>query len=68
MHYKHSLFSQDRKVIIKTFKTYVGKICKEEYGHMVMLAIFDCVDDTKLVQKVLIEVSSPATTFYRDMK
>ncbi|XP_046852007.1 pumilio homolog 3-like [Xenia sp. Carnegie-2017] len=45
---------KDRKVIVKSFKGYVAKICKEEYGHVTMLAIFDCVDDTVLVQKVII--------------
>ncbi|KAK3606156.1 hypothetical protein CHS0354_010789 [Potamilus streckersoni] len=47
--------AKDRKVIIKSLKTHVVKICKEEYGHLVMLAIFDVVDDTKLVQKALLE-------------
>ncbi|XP_002156370.2 pumilio homolog 3 isoform X1 [Hydra vulgaris] len=44
---------KDRKAIIKSFKTYVLKICKEEYGHMVMLALFDTVDDTVLVKKAI---------------
>nr|XP_002737223.2 PREDICTED: pumilio domain-containing protein KIAA0020 homolog [Saccoglossus kowalevskii] len=44
----------DRKAIIKSFKTFVLKICREEFGHLVMLAIFDAVDDTKLVSKVLL--------------
>lgn len=30
------------------------KICGEEFGHMVLLAAFDCVDDTKLVAKAVI--------------
>ena len=37
-------------------KTFVIKICMEEYGHLVLLAMFDCVDDTKLVQKAIIDV------------
>ena len=40
--------------IIKSFKTFVPKICGEEYGHMVLLAAFDCVDDTKLIAKAII--------------
>lgn len=47
--------AKDRKVIVKTFKTYVAKICKEEYGHLVMLALFDVVDDTKLIQKAILD-------------
>ena len=45
--------AKDRKSIIKSFKTFVPKICKDEYGHMVLLASFDCVDDTKLLAKAV---------------
>lgn len=44
---------KDRKVIVKSFKTFVMKICREEFGHLVMLALFDSVDDTVLVRKAL---------------
>lgn len=47
--------AKDRKVIVKSFKSYIAKICKEEYGHLVMLALFDVVDDTKLVQKAILD-------------
>lgn len=46
--------AKDRKAIIKSFKTYAAKIAREEHGHMVLLAIFDCVDDTKLVEGVVV--------------
>ena len=52
---------QDRKLIVKSFKTFVRKICVEENGHMVMLGLFDCVDDTVLVKKALLSVSAPHT-------
>lgn len=42
--------------MIKSLKTHVMKICCEEYGHLVMLAMFDGVDDTKLVQKAILDV------------
>lgn len=49
--------AKDRKVIIKTMKTYMVKFAMGEFGHLVLLAIFDCVDDTKLVkQAVLSEI------------
>ncbi|XP_054613692.1 pumilio homolog 3 isoform X2 [Dunckerocampus dactyliophorus] len=49
--------AKDRKVIIKTMKTYMAKFAMGEFGHLVLLAIFDCVDDTKLVkQAVLSEI------------
>ncbi|MED6265422.1 Pumilio 3 [Characodon lateralis] len=51
--------AKDRKVIIKTMKTYMVKFTTGEFGHMVLLAIFNCVDDTKLVkQAVLSEILS----------
>jgi len=37
-------------------KSYVVKIAREEFGHLVLLAAFDVVDDTKFVQKVIIDV------------
>uniref|UniRef100_A0AAU7VFU8 Pumilio-like protein 3 n=1 Tax=Enchytraeus coronatus TaxID=208440 RepID=A0AAU7VFU8_9ANNE len=47
--------AKDRKATVKSFKNLVEKICKEEYGHMVMLALFDVVDDTKLVSKAILD-------------
>jgi len=46
--------AKDRKTIIKSFKTFVLKICKEEYGHLVMLSLFDVIDDTVLVKKAIL--------------
>lgn len=44
---------KDRKNIVKSFKTFFVKISKEEFGHLVMLALFDVIDDTVLVNKAL---------------
>ena len=52
----HVCLLQDRKCIIKTMKGNVVKICQEEFGHLVLLAVFDCVDDTKLVKLALLDV------------
>eukprot|EP00088_Acartia_fossae_P010996 TRINITY_DN1550_c0_g1_i10.p1 TRINITY_DN1550_c0_g1~~TRINITY_DN1550_c0_g1_i10.p1 ORF type:complete len:679 (-),score=235.53 TRINITY_DN1550_c0_g1_i10:362-2398(-) len=46
--------AKDRKTIIKSFKTFMLKTAQEEYGHMVLLGIFDSVDDTKIVGKAVI--------------
>jgi len=46
--------AKDRKAIIKNFKTFMLKTAQEEYGHMVLLGIFDSVDDTKIVGKAVI--------------
>ncbi|KAG5835154.1 hypothetical protein ANANG_G00269130 [Anguilla anguilla] len=45
---------KDRKVIIKTMKTYMVKFAMGEYAHLVLLAAFDCIDDTKLVKQAVI--------------
>lgn len=60
MHASHMslLCVQDRKVIVKSLKGLVTKVCQEENGHLLMLGIFDSVDDTVLVKKVLLSVSS----------
>merc|ERR1712223_319848 len=47
--------AKDRKAIIKSFKTFIEKTCYEEFGHLVLMAIFDTVDDTKLVGKAVLE-------------
>lgn len=46
---------KDRKAIVKSLKTLVRKVCFEEYGHLVLLAIFDSVDDTVLVSSVILK-------------
>ncbi|XP_051541560.1 pumilio homolog 3 [Myxocyprinus asiaticus] len=45
---------KDRKVILKTMKTYIAKFAMGEYAHLVLLAAFDCIDDTKLVKQIII--------------
>lgn len=46
--------AKQRKNIIKSFKTFVNKIAKEEYGHQVLLVAFAVVDDTVLMRSVII--------------
>ena len=46
-------------MIVKSFKSLVRKICAEENGHVVMMAVFDTVDDTVLVKKHILSVGSP---------
>ncbi|KAK1176002.1 hypothetical protein AOXY_G777, partial [Acipenser oxyrinchus oxyrinchus] len=45
---------KDRKVIVKTMKMYIKKIAIGEFSHLVLLAAFDCIDDTKLVKQLII--------------
>jgi len=46
--------AKDRKAIIKSFKTFMMKTAQEEYGHLVLMGMFDSVDDTKIVGKAVI--------------
>jgi pumilio family protein 6 len=46
--------AKNRKAIIKSFKGLVPRICKEEFGHVVLLRIFDVVDDTVIVNKIIL--------------
>ncbi|KAJ1976629.1 Pumilio y domain member 6 [Dimargaris xerosporica] len=45
--------AKDRKTILKSFKSFVKKICMEEYGHLVMIQIFDALDDTVFLGKII---------------
>lgn len=42
--------AKQRKTIVKSFKQFIPKIAKEEYGHQVLLAAFATVDDTVLMR------------------
>ena len=39
---------------MKNFKSLVTKISREEYGHLVLLALCDVIDDTKLFNKLIL--------------
>ncbi|EHB17437.1 Pumilio domain-containing protein KIAA0020 [Heterocephalus glaber] len=57
----------DRKVIVKTMKTYVEKVANGQYSHLVLLAAFDCIDDTKLVKQIIIsEIISSLSNVVND--
>lgn len=43
-----------RKTIIKSLKGLVHKIAKEQYAHLLLPALFECVDDTVLIAKSII--------------
>ncbi|KAJ1915468.1 Pumilio y domain member 6 [Tieghemiomyces parasiticus] len=46
--------TKERRNIIKALKPYVKKVCDDEYGFLVILAVFDLVDDTVLVNKLIV--------------
>ncbi|KAI9350745.1 armadillo-type protein [Obelidium mucronatum] len=45
---------KDRKYILKTFKSLVPKIAKEQFGHAVLITLCESVDDTVLVSKTIL--------------
>ncbi|KAJ3031731.1 UNVERIFIED_CONTAM: pumilio domain member 6 [Siphonaria sp. JEL0065] len=45
---------KDRKYILKTFKSLVPKIAKEQFGHGVLITLCESVDDTVLVSKTIL--------------
>ncbi|CAF3188231.1 unnamed protein product [Rotaria sp. Silwood2] len=47
--------NKDRKLLIKSLKSFVAKIAKEEQGYPVLWTIFDVIDDTKLVSKIILQ-------------
>ncbi|XP_072007790.1 pumilio homolog 3 isoform X2 [Engystomops pustulosus] len=58
---------KDRKVFSKTMKSFVEKIATGEFSHLVLLAMFDCVDDTKLVKQVIVsEIISALPNLIQD--
>uniref|UniRef100_A0A915PVW4 PUM-HD domain-containing protein n=1 Tax=Setaria digitata TaxID=48799 RepID=A0A915PVW4_9BILA len=44
-----------RKIMLKNFKGLVTKICIEEFAHRFLIAVFDTVDDTVLVDKYFLK-------------
>ncbi|KAJ3255139.1 hypothetical protein HK103_006602 [Boothiomyces macroporosus] len=53
---------KDRKQIIKSFKGFVHSIAKEQYGHSVLISLFECVDDTVILSKSIIgELFNPTS-------
>lgn len=46
--------SQVKKLIMKNLKGHVKEVAKSEHGHLMLLALFDTVDDTVLLRKVCV--------------
>lgn len=47
------LDAKHRKKVIRSLKTHIRKLLEEEYGHRLILALFEWVDDTRLVGKTI---------------
>ncbi|XP_076162947.1 pumilio and CPL domain-containing protein penguin [Ptiloglossa arizonensis] len=46
--------NKDRKIIMKALKEHVTTISMSEHGYLILLALFDSVDDTVLVKKIIL--------------
>lgn len=54
--------NKDKKIAIKAFKGQVKNLATNEHGYMVLIALFDCIDDTVLVKKsILSELQNDLT-------
>lgn len=52
---------------MKALKEHVLDLCKHEHGHTVLIAVFDAIDDTVLVNKMIIsEILKDALTVAKD--
>ncbi|OZJ05223.1 hypothetical protein BZG36_02452 [Bifiguratus adelaidae] len=45
---------KDRKEMVRALKPFLEKVATDEFGHMVLLRVFDVVDDTVLVSKTIL--------------
>ncbi|XP_017760998.1 PREDICTED: protein penguin [Eufriesea mexicana] len=46
--------NKDRKMIMKSFKGNTKNISMSEHGYLILLALFDSVDDTVLIKKIIL--------------
>ncbi|KAK9883600.1 hypothetical protein WA026_001775 [Henosepilachna vigintioctopunctata] len=46
--------NKDRKVLMKAMKEHLVELCKHEHGHCTVISLLDAVDDTVLLNKVII--------------
>lgn len=47
------LDAKHRKKVVRSLKNHIRKLLEDEYGHRLVLALFEWVDDTKLVGKTI---------------
>lgn len=55
MCFLHSV-TKDRRAILKGIKEYVVKICNAEFGHLFMITILNCTDDTVILGRLILSV------------
>ncbi|XP_014479614.1 PREDICTED: pumilio domain-containing protein KIAA0020 [Dinoponera quadriceps] len=46
--------NKDRKIILKALKESVKSVCTSEHGYVTLLALFDSIDDTVIVKKIIL--------------
>ena len=46
--------NKDRKSIMKALKENVKTICMSEHGYVILLALFDSIDDTVIMKKIIL--------------
>lgn len=59
--------AKDRKAIMKSFRDHIVKAMTDEYGWMVVIALFMCVDDTVLLTKAYVpDISKKCVDLFED--
>lgn len=48
--------TKDRRSILKSIKEHVVKTCNHEFGHLLMITIINCTDDTVMLNKQIFSV------------
>lgn len=51
--------AKDRRAILKALKPIIGQLTEHESGYRVILSIYECVDDTNQVSKIVLPGISP---------
>lgn len=55
--------AKQRKAMLKALKPHVVKLAEDEYGHLLLIALFDMIDDTVLVGRTILpEISQHVTS------
>lgn len=54
---------KDRRAIVKSLKEHLIKLCTHEFGHIVILAIINSMDDTKALKKSVFDNIFPQIEF-----
>lgn len=59
MHIFYNSIVKDRRAIVKTIREHLVRLCTHEHGHILVIAIVNCMDDTKALKKAIFDAIFP---------